>query len=163
ARPLMEESVALFRRLDEPWGLGLALSVYGVAAWRLGEIAPARAALEESLAVLRPIGDGWATALALGGLGVILVSQCDYAGGEALRGFRGRDDRRGVAECLVGLAGVALAADRPVEAARLFGAGEALLEALGAPMSPENVRDYERQLAALRARLDASALGRAWG
>src|SRR5262249_62165698 len=82
ARPLVEESVALFRRLDERWGLGLALSFSGVAISRLGEVAPARAALEESLAVLRPIGDGWATAIALGGLGLVLVSQGDYAGAE---------------------------------------------------------------------------------
>jgi len=47
-------------------------------------------------------------------------------------------------------------------AARLFGAGEALREAVGASVLPFYRDDYERGLAAVRAGLSGEALAAAW-
>jgi len=57
---------------------------------------------------------------------------------------------------------VAAAQGRPGRAARLFGAAEALLQDVGAPMSPSNVADYERSVAAARAELDQATFEAAW-
>jgi tetratricopeptide (TPR) repeat protein len=63
-------------------------------------------------------------------------------------------DARGVAECLVGLAAVAVHVDEPVLGGQLMGAAEATLEAIGSSLSPSNRADYERTRAALEAALE---------
>jgi hypothetical protein len=45
---------------------------------------------------------------------------------------------------------------------RLFAAVEALLDAVGAPLSPADRADLERNLAALRAQLNQGAFATAW-
>jgi len=71
-------------------------------------------------------------------------------------------DRRGLSECVMGLASVAARAEQPELAARLFGAAEATLEQLGTTLSASNQADYQRGLAELRARLPAQDLAEAW-
>ena len=66
-------------------------------------------------------------------------------------------DARGVAECLVGLAAVAVQVDEAELGGQLMGAAEATLEAVGSSLSPSNRADYERTRAALGAALDADA------
>jgi DNA-binding CsgD family transcriptional regulator len=58
-------------------------------------------------------------------------------------------DRRGLAECVLGLAAAAARLNRGELAARLFGAAEATLAALGTTMTPSNRADYERGRTAL--------------
>jgi predicted ATPase/DNA-binding SARP family transcriptional activator len=57
ARRLMEEGVAMWRRLDQPRGLGFALRAFGWVALDQGDLAIARAAGEESLALYRALDD----------------------------------------------------------------------------------------------------------
>jgi non-specific serine/threonine protein kinase len=76
--------------------------------------------------------------------------------------FREQGDRHMVAWCLDGLAGVAVAEGQPVRAARLFGAAEALREAIGAPMSAATRAAFERHVAAARAAAGEAAFAAAW-
>ena len=55
------------------------------------------------------------------------------------------------------LARVAGGLGQPERAARLFGAAEALREAIGAPLPPSGRDDHEREVAAARAHLDEHA------
>lgn len=71
-------------------------------------------------------------------------------------------NKQGIAECLVGLAGLAAVAGQPERAARLFAAAEALLDAIGAPLSPADRAESQRDLAAARAQLDSAAFAAAW-
>jgi hypothetical protein len=67
--------------------------------------------------------------------------------------------------CLEGMAGVAEADGQPGRAARLLGAAEALNVGLGGtPDRPSSTctKQYERQVAALRARRDEEAFAAAW-
>ena len=66
-------------------------------------------------------------------------------------------DKRGIAESLEELAGVAGAQGQAERAARLYGAAEALREAIGAPIVPVDRARYERAVAAARTQLDAAA------
>ena len=59
-------------------------------------------------------------------------------------------------------AAIMVAAGRSEAAARLYGAGEALREAIAAPMGASDQPEYARHLAALRATLDESSFTRAW-
>jgi hypothetical protein len=65
-------------------------------------------------------------------------------------------------ESLAGLAGAASETGQWERAARLFGAVQALLVAIGASLSPHAHVYYERQLAATRAQLDQAAFAAAW-
>ena len=67
---------------------------------------------------------------------------------------RAGTDARGVAECLVGLAAVAVHMDEPMLGGLLTGTAEATLEAIGSSLSPSNRADYERTRAALEAALE---------
>ncbi|HLZ26671.1 MAG TPA: LuxR C-terminal-related transcriptional regulator [Chloroflexota bacterium] len=81
---------------------------------------------------------------------------------EALRAFRRVGDQRGVAECLIGLGCVRAAQRRSADAAELFGAGEALLEALGSAIWASNRADYGHWTRIARAGVDADAWLTAW-
>jgi hypothetical protein len=63
---------------------------------------------------------------------------------------------------LEGFAHVAGAEGDAERAARLFGAAEALREALGAPLPPVERAHYDRSVAATRAALGEEAFAAAW-
>ena len=71
-------------------------------------------------------------------------------------------DQHGLAECLEGLAGVAVAQGHLEHAARLLGAAEALREATGAPLSPRERVRYDRDVSIVRAGLGEAAFVAAW-
>lgn len=71
-------------------------------------------------------------------------------------------DKRSVINALNGLAGVAAATAQAQRAARLFGAGEALLESIGGVLYPSDRIDYDRDVTAARAALDEATFNAAW-
>jgi hypothetical protein len=81
---------------------------------------------------------------------------------EALALFRELGDRRGMAECVAGLAGL-VAASEPERTVRLFGATSAIADTMGSRLAPSNQGDYDYALAIARARLGDQAFDAAWG
>jgi hypothetical protein len=81
---------------------------------------------------------------------------------KALMQFQSRGDRRGVAECVIGLAADTTAEGEPKTAASLFAAGQAALEALGTQLWPSNRPDYDHWVAGTRAGLSRSAFDNLW-
>jgi non-specific serine/threonine protein kinase len=81
---------------------------------------------------------------------------------ESLALRKAHGDRGGIAACLTALAGVAIADGQPDQAARLFGAAEALRDAIHIPMPPAQRAEYDRQIAALQTSLNETALAAAW-
>ena len=81
--------------------------------------------------------------------------------------FREIGDRGGVAASLEASAGLVTAQKQTEQAVRLWGAAEALREAMGASLRPTDHAEHERSIAAIRAALGeeafaaASAEGRA--
>lgn len=83
------------------------------------------------------------------------------SGGElAIR--RALKNKEGIAACLEGLAAAAGAVGQLEQAARLFGAAEALRESLGASLPPAERADHDRQSAAVRAALGQPEFAAAW-
>jgi class 3 adenylate cyclase len=70
-------------------------------------------------------------------------------------------NKLGIANCLEGLAGVALAHDRPADAARLLGSVEALLEMVGGTLQWGARARFERDRDAARTRLGDAAFSAA--
>jgi hypothetical protein len=90
---------------------------------------------------------------------------CQKAAGlfaESLTLFREQGDKKGIAECLAGLAGVAGVKGKADRAASLFGAAEAAREALGVVLWPANRIDHDRNVATIRAQLNGAAFAATW-
>jgi tetratricopeptide (TPR) repeat protein len=112
-------------------------------------------------------GDKRRSAWALTSLGLTAICQGDYRRAaallkESLALSRDLGDKRDMAAGMEELASVACAQEQTERAARLFGAGQALREALGAPLPPADQAPYDRGVAVARARLGENAFAAAW-
>ena len=131
AQELYDEALALRRTLGDR--LLVVDSAYnlGEAAFAAGDNERAQEALEECLALSRDLGDALHQAAALCVLGEVALLDDDLGHAEellleSLEIYAGLPDDRASAECLLGLAGVSASRRRFDEAARLWGAAEAL-------------------------------------
>jgi predicted ATPase/class 3 adenylate cyclase len=162
AKALYEESLALRRELGDQWGIGAALNNLGLVVLHDGDYPAAKALYGESLKVFRDLGNRQATASPLSNLGLVLYQQGDYAGArtlyqESLGIFWELRDRWGIALSLEGLAYVALALARPIQATRLWGGAERLREEIGCPLPPSERSRYDSHIAAARSAIDDDA------
>jgi hypothetical protein len=64
--------------------------------------------------------------------------------------------------CLEDIAGVLCAHGRPTDAARLFGAAEALRELIGKPLTRAQIVTHDRDVVTVKHQLDPEAFAAAW-
>src|SRR5512143_3058229 len=81
---------------------------------------------------------------------------------ETIREWQRIGHRAAVAHQLECMASLAMQAEQPERAARLFGAAEALREKVRIPMTIPEREEYERTVASLRSGTDAAAVAAAW-
>jgi non-specific serine/threonine protein kinase len=171
AAGLFDESAVLARQLGDAGTLGFALSNLGVIAHVEGNDAQAVACLEEALALARQRDDSISIAWYLAYLGRVVKDQED--GGraatllaESLARFRDVGNRDGIAFTMELFAGLTVREEHgsaaAARAARLFGAANALREAIGSPLAPFDQPTYDDDVQAARARLDNDAWESAW-
>jgi predicted ATPase len=167
ARPLAEESLALRRALGEKRGIAISVATVAELALAIGDGKSAIPLLEESLAILRELGHVQFEAVATTQLGLAEL----YAGErerprllleQALSRCLELDDRHTSADCLSGLAALAGLEGDVDRAARLFGAAEAMREALGVVPSPIVRPIYDRLLPEIAADADEEGLAASW-
>jgi predicted ATPase/transcriptional regulator with XRE-family HTH domain len=168
AKRLAEEGLALARELGDRARTVWMLDVLGLVALAEGEYGRATTIFAEALPLAEETGDlrylsGLRTNLAMAALGAgdhARTADCARAGLElgatiALP--------RGIAYALDLLACVAVAGGKPVRAARLFGAAEALREVNGlAQWSLAEQAVYGRYLPPLREALGEAEFAEAW-
>jgi hypothetical protein len=68
-------------------------------------------------------------------------------------------DKESIADCLEGWAGLRSGQGRARHAAQLYGAAAMLRADIGAPLSPAEQADYERDIATIHAQLTETVLG----
>ncbi len=166
ARRLYEESLGISRELGDNQHLAVTIGNLGTIAFVEGDYAAARALYEESIALLRDLGDKFNLAIRLNNLGNVALMQGDYARARDLHreGLALRwelEDKWGIAISLVGLGGAAIGGGNAERGARLLGAAEALLDAIGVTLEVDDALPYEYGLAMARAALDPAAFARA--
>jgi non-specific serine/threonine protein kinase len=168
ARRLLEESVARYRALGLRHPLGHTLCQL---AWvgdfgafdRDGnpeDLARSTVYCEEALALFRALDQPLSIAKALFGLGYLAYRRRDYRRaaetlGEAIALRWQQHDLWELPEPLEDLADVAALTGRAAQAARLYGAVEALRERIGKPIPPAFRAEYERELTISREALGA--------
>lgn len=168
AASLLEQSLAVAREIGDADVSIMALVNLGMIAMERRDYGDARKRLDEALDLSREIRNVRYTAVILEDLGETLHHQGDLPGalarlGESLRLAWTLESSNDVAFCLEELAGVFADLGHAVKAARLFGAAEAIRDAISSPVPPTHrAQYYDRQVASLRNRLGLEAFGGAW-
>ena len=151
---LSDEALALYRRLSDSNGVGMALIVVGLKHHLSGQNGPASACYEESVSILSELGNMFSFGQVLANLAHIRLNEGNWHGAanllvEALQIGREYDYPMMINWALAGLGGVAMLRQDPAEATRMFGAVEASLAALGVSLEPpdEEVKKHYMDLA----------------
>jgi tetratricopeptide (TPR) repeat protein len=149
-----DAGMAIFRRLGQPYGIGLAHNYQGDVARRRGDLAEAAAQYRAALPLLREARARSEIPAVLHNLALVILAQgnarraCALLA-EAFGLHREVGNSMGMAECLNGLAATLLALGRPEPAALLLGALDALLENLRVPLFAAEQALYNQTVAAL--------------
>jgi ATP/maltotriose-dependent transcriptional regulator MalT len=167
AKELYEEAIALSRELGGAVPLAPGLISLGAIFLLEGDYERAVELNEESAALLRERGKRGGLQYALDNLGWAAIARGDHERGrglheESLALCKEQGDKLIASESLEGLACVAGAEGEAEGAARLFGAAQALREAVGYHHMPEEDALREPYLATTRSRLDEAAWQAAW-
>jgi hypothetical protein len=163
---VLDEAVALSRRLWDRAALILALHVRGCLALTADDVEGARAAFEEARAEAQALGYGERAATALAHLGDVARRRADrdmartrYR--QALSELRALDHEDLWGSVLLRLAGLAVDSGELARAARLYAAAAPWTAAVRLSLfnSPPT---HERDVADLRAHLGEPAVAAAW-
>ena len=167
ARLLLEESITLSRRLGHKVSISYALYELGFVLFFQGDIIKTRSLFEEALALSKELGDRRGIASGLYSLGWVDYDQGHYMTAralleESLAILRKLGHQWTITLCLEALARAIAAQGQLVGAAQLWGAAEALREAIGAPLPPIALNIHEQTVAAARAQMSEDAFASAW-
>jgi predicted ATPase/DNA-binding CsgD family transcriptional regulator len=166
-RSLLEECLALSREIGFKEGIAASLLYLGQLALSQGDSATAHSLAEESVVLYKEMGHRHGTAESLAVLGKVVAAQGDFAAArrlyeESLALSEDLGEKWVIAACLVGLGEVVAAQQKLAWAAQLWGAADALRDAIGVPIPPVELADYERSLSAARVHLGERAFAAAW-
>jgi predicted ATPase/transcriptional regulator with XRE-family HTH domain/Tfp pilus assembly protein PilF len=162
ARRYAERSLVLFEQMGHKQAIAPVLNNLGIAARLGGDHATALTVAKRCLELRRELGDRLGVSGSLINLGLLARDARDFGQAaahfqESLRMQQELGARLFIAECLEGLATVAAAAGAAERAARLFGAAEALREAISSPLPPYMRPEQERFITAARRALRDAA------
>jgi predicted ATPase/DNA-binding CsgD family transcriptional regulator len=166
-RSLLEECLALSWEVGFKEGIAAAQCLFGQLALGQGDLATAYSEVEESVVLYKQMGHRHGMAESLAVLGKIIAAQGDYAAARglykqslAISGELG--EKWVIAMGLVGLGEVVAALRQLAWATQLWGAAEALRDAIGIPIPPVELASYERSVSAARVHLGERAFAAAW-
>jgi len=158
ARILHEEAEAEARTLNDNWLLSFALNNLGEVARVQGQYELARKYYEESDALLTDAGDDGDKARFVHNLGYIAQHEEEFELAESqfrksLKMFRRLGNRRGMAECMAGLAGLKARQGQVEWGAVMLSAAEVVLKVAGGAWWPADRVEVERNQEMIRTAL----------
>jgi non-specific serine/threonine protein kinase len=161
-----EESLRFLRQIGERYALSNTLNGLADALELQGNLERAAALSAEALAPSREIENKLQLGRALARLGHVHLASGNYGRAvryllDALKGYQEIGQKLASATAILQLAAAAAGAGQSQRAARLFGAAEALYEALGVPLLPWDRTAQDRYVPMARAGLDAQAFAHA--
>ena len=167
ARRLIEQSLTLSQESESPWERAYSLVLLGQFTLQQGDQAQAQAIFEEGKSFLKEAGDSGGMSEAMLGLASVATMQGDFVAARALYQeifsiLQRIQYQELIPPCLEGLATVVAEQGELVWAAHLWGAAEALREAIGTPIPPVYRLDYEQAVVKARAQLGDEAFVRGW-
>jgi ATP/maltotriose-dependent transcriptional regulator MalT len=167
AHALLDESFALARKVGDKVVMAFCLNLWGMLALSEGDTARAASQIEQALALFQEIQLQRGMALSLFALAQVAMVEGDYARSQVLyeqglRMARKGGGKRTLPAGLEGLAAAVAAQGNLVWATHLWGAAEALREALRTPLPPIEQASYRRAVTAARTGLGEHAFSTAW-
>jgi hypothetical protein len=161
------EALTIARRLRSQSAIANALNELGEIARYRGRDVEAEAHYRESLALMGRMGSRAETPRLRHNLAHLALRRGDLVGAaqgfaESLAVFAEQRIERGVMEGLVGLAAVATAQRRPLDAARLWGAAAELAAAERWELWPPDQLAYAGAVSQARAQSESRAFEAAW-
>jgi ATP/maltotriose-dependent transcriptional regulator MalT len=164
AEKFYEEGVVLSRESGSTGLLSISLDNLGWAFLTQGDPERAKELFEEAVTLVREVGDTADPLLSLGWVALLGgdLQQAKALYKESLTLCRELGAKAGAADSLEWLACVSGAEGEARRAARLFGAAEALREALDIRMSPDERTLEEPYLLAARSQLDGGTWDELW-
>jgi tetratricopeptide (TPR) repeat protein len=165
--PLLEQSLALYRGLDDDWETAQALEALGWLAWNSGSYDKAERMYQECLTIYRTLGDQRRIAWTSQWLGVALLYQGQLEGERLVREgivmYQEIGNHKGIADGL-NAAGVGLLSlGEFAEAHAFLEQGVALYNDLGVSDSMANMLLANMLLGGAKVHLGQYEQGRAWG
>lgn len=162
-----EESVSLNRQLEDKASLAGEIGNLGLAVMMLGDYTRARSLFGEGLTLARELGDKASEAYVVANLGVINFELGDFQQSrefyrESLTMQSDLGDKRLAIESLEGLARAYTQLESYEIAIRLFGAAEAMREAIGFPYGPADAESNTPMIERTRSQLSEAESKRAW-
>jgi tetratricopeptide (TPR) repeat protein len=166
ARALHEEAQAEARALNDHWLLSFALNNLGEVARVQGQYDLARKYYEECDTLLTDTGDNGDKARFVHNLGYIAQHEEEFELAEAqfrksLTMFRRLGNRRGMAECMAGLAGLKARQERADWGAVMLSAAETVLKVTGGAWWPADRVEVEANQEFIHSALGAAELSAA--
>jgi predicted ATPase/transcriptional regulator with XRE-family HTH domain len=167
ARPLYEQSLALYRQIENKGGIAYVLLDLAEILEMQGDTDGATRLVEESLELFRELGDKGNIAMCLLVLSDDPRRQDDASFTrnslvESLILYKELNDKRHIGRCLGELAYLAWRQYEFERAAILFGAAEALFTTIGASMHPEVRSRFDRSIADTRSQFGSDPFAAAW-
>jgi predicted ATPase len=167
ARALFEESLAIRREFNDNSAVAQTLNNLSEVCRNKHDYARARQFGEEGLAVARPLGDKEMIGYLLNNLAETVLEQNDPDHARSLQAeglaiAKEVGDKELIAMSLEAFAKVASATGQPAQAAKLFGAAEAMREGTNVPIQTASRKDYDGNVAAVRSALGEDAFAAAW-
>jgi predicted ATPase/DNA-binding CsgD family transcriptional regulator len=167
ARAPLKESVALAREIGDQRRLADALGVMALLPLNEGEYAAAQELLEESLTIFKTREDRYAMVFRMADLGMLAIRQGKAENArplieEALALSIQLGNRWFTASCLERLGEVMVAQNQPLRAAELWGAAQAVRDAMGAPIPPIEFAPYKQALEQVKMLLDQPTFQATW-
>ena len=162
-----EEAVRLLRDLGNPWDAAISIFGMGAMATFQGSYSQALAYYEEGEMLFRQLGDRNMVNAMQSERAHIERRQGHYAQAMALysktlSGWQELGNRAALAHELECFAFIASAQNQTQRAAHLLGVAEALRESIDSPMPAHERVEYDQNVSAMRAQMDAQAFGVAW-
>ena len=162
ARAYFEQGLENQKRAGSAWGIASLLNNLGEVARCTGDYQTASRYYTEAFTIFQELEAAGDVARGRHSLGYVALRSGDleWARGlfcDALEDFRRLGNRRGVAESLQGLAGVAAGRAQFQKAALLLGASERALEEIEARLWPSDRIERSRDLAVIEAGLGCEA------
>jgi predicted ATPase/DNA-binding SARP family transcriptional activator/DNA-binding CsgD family transcriptional regulator len=163
---LNQEALAMRRALGADLGVATTLGNLGALAYRRSDYVQARDYFEQSLAMNRVTNDIGSSIIALNNLGSTLIAQGDWSNAfplfqEGLKIAYELGEREITLSCLGGLGEVAHGQKQLERAVLLDAASEAMREAIGQTLHPDDQERQDRYRAGLQAEV-GDAFERIW-
>ena len=167
AEALYQQALTAARRIDNRSGVAFILTAFGELARLVGDYARAESYYNEAMTLANNLRQKARVVMLLHNLAHVALHHNQTQRAAAM--FRecmilGMElpDQENFGMCMLGLGGVAGALQQPDRATMLFGAGELILETIGAQLAPADQLEYDRNRARVETQINPQIFLEQW-